>query len=212
MFQFRRPAQLTAVPHNGLRLALTAAVAALALAAGPVAAGWSMDPTRSHLSFVSIKAKDVGEVNTFKEMTGTISDDGQVTVSMFLDSVETLIPIRNERMREFLFETTNYKDATLSAKVEPATIAGMEPGQITPLTAEGNLSLHGSIQPMIIEMQAVKLADGTVMVASTKPLIVDAAKFGLSDGVETLREIAGLDSISHAVPVTFVMTFVPAQE
>jgi hypothetical protein len=41
---------------------------------------------------------------------------------------------------------------------------------------------------------------------------VDAAKFGLSDGVEKLREIAGLDSISHAVPVSFVMTFVPAQE
>jgi polyisoprenoid-binding protein YceI len=144
-------------------------------------------------------------------MAGTITDDGQVTVSMFLDSVETLIPIRNERMREFLFETTNYKDATLTAKVEPAIIADLQPGQITEITAEGNLSLHGETQPMIISMQAAKVDDGTVMVASTKPLIVDAAKFGLSDGVEKLREIAGLESISHAVPVTFVMTFVAAQ-
>jgi hypothetical protein len=49
------------------------------------------------------------------------------------------------------------------------------------------------------------------MVAATKPLIVDATKFGLSDGIEKLREIAGLSSISHAVPVTFVMTFVAGE-
>jgi hypothetical protein len=125
-----------------------------------------------------------------------------------LDSVETLIPIRNERMREFLFETTNYKDAALSAKVDSAIIAGMKPGEIVDVSAEGILSLHGEQQPMILSMQAAKLDNGTVMVASTKPLIVDAAKFGMSDGVEKLREIAGLASISNAVPVSFVMTFV----
>jgi hypothetical protein len=32
----------------------------------------------------------------------------------------------------------------------------------------------------------------------------------MSDGVEKLREIAGLASISNAVPVSFVMTFVEA--
>jgi polyisoprenoid-binding protein YceI len=193
---------------------LTAAALTFAFTAGaaiPAAAGWTMDPARSHLAFVSIKAKDVGEVNNFKEMAGTITDEGQVSVSMFLDSVETLVPIRNERMREFLFDTTDYKEATLTAKVDPAIIADLQPGQIAGITAEGTLSLHGQTQPMVLSMQAAKLDDGTVMVAATKPLIVDAAKFGLSDGVEKLREIAGLESISHAVPVTFVMTFVADQ-
>jgi polyisoprenoid-binding protein YceI len=178
------------------------------LFAGSALAGWSMDPAQSHLAFMSIKAKDVAEVHSFTEMTGTIADDGQVSVSMMLDSVETLIPIRNERMREFLFDTTDYKDATLTAKVDPALIADMKPGDIAQITAEGTLSMHGATQPMVLNMQAAKVADGTVMVASTKPLVIDAAKFGMSDGVEKLREIAGLDSISNAVPVTFVMTFV----
>jgi polyisoprenoid-binding protein YceI len=178
------------------------------LFAGSALAGWSMDPERSHLAFMSIKAKDVAEVHSFTEMAGTIADDGQVSVSMMLDSVETLIPIRNERMREFLFDTTDYKDATLTAKVDPALIADMKPGDIAQITAEGTLSMHGATQPMVLNMQAAKVADGTVMVASTKPLVIDAAKFGMSDGVEKLREIAGLDSISNAVPVTFVMTFV----
>jgi hypothetical protein len=61
---------------------------------------------------------------------------------------------------------------------------------------------------MLLHMQAAKVNDSTVMVASSQPLIVDAAKFGMSEGVEKLREIAGLASISNAVPVTFVMTFV----
>jgi len=178
------------------------------LFAGSAVAGWSMDPARSHLAFISIKAKDLAEVHTFTEMTGTIADDGQVEVSMMLNSVETLIPIRNERMREFLFDTTDYKDATLTAKVDPAVISAMKPGDIVDIVAEGNLSLHGATQPMMISMKAAKVADGTVMAASTKPLVIDAAKFGMSDGVEKLREIAGLDSISNAVPVTFVMTFV----
>jgi hypothetical protein len=179
----------------------------LLLSAGPAAAGWTLDPSRSHVTYVTIKAKDVGEVNVFEEMSGGIGDDGQVAISLALDSVETLVPIRNERMREILFQTTNYKDAVLTAKVDPSTIDSMAPGQIVEIAAEGLLSLHGEQQPMVVQAQAARLDDGTVMVASVKPLIVDAAKFGLSDGVEKLREIAGLDSISHAVPVSFVLVF-----
>ena len=179
-----------------------------ALVAGPASACWAMDPVRSHLAFVSIKANDIAEVSSFDEMAGTIGDDGQVKVSLMLDSVDTLVPIRNERMREFLFETTNYKEATLTAKLDPAAIAKMKPGDIVEIAAEGNLSLHGQEQPMLLYMQAAKVNDSTVMVASRQPLIVDAAKFGMSEGVEKLREIAGLASISKAVPVTFVLTFV----
>jgi len=179
----------------------------LMVSAGPVVAGWTLDPSRSHLTYVTIKAKDVGEVNVFEEMSGSIGDDGQVEISMALDSVETLVPIRNERMRELLFQTADYKDAVLTAKVDPSIIDNMAPGQIEEIAAEGVLSLHGQQQPMVVQVQAARLDDGTVMVASVKPLIVDAGKFGLSDGVEKLREIAGLDSISHAVPVSFVLVF-----
>ncbi len=202
----------THAPRKAKLAPLLALSLGLGLGAGlitPSLAGWTMDPSRSHLSFVTIKAKDVGEVNSFQEIAGGIDDDGQVQVAMALDSVETLIPIRNERMREILFQTTNYKDATLTAKVDPAIMAGMAPGEIERISAEAALSLHGQRQPMILDVQAVKLPDGSVMVASVKPLIVDAEKFGLGEGVEKLREIAGLDSISHAVPVSFVLTFTP---
>ncbi|NEV61745.1 YceI family protein [Thiorhodococcus minor] len=186
-------------------LALTAT-----LVSGPTLADWSLDPSRSAVTYVTIKAKDVAENNSFTEMQGGIDASGQVEVLLMLDSVETLVPIRNERMREILFKTTDYQEARLSAKVDPKAITDLPVGGIAQIAAEGNLTLHGKTQPMTLSIQVAKLADGSLMAATTKPLLVDAAKFGLSDGVEKLREIAGLDSISDAVPVTFVGTFVPA--
>ncbi|GAB0148861.1 hypothetical protein McPS_16010 [Marichromatium sp. PS1] len=182
------------------------------LAATPVLADWTLDPERSHLAFVSIKSGDVAEINTFEEVHGVVGEQGDVTVTLMLDSVETLIPIRNERMREMLFETADYREALLEAKVDPEQLAALEVGSMMPLIAEGRLSLHGETQPMTISMQVARLDETTLMVASTKPLIVDAEKFGLSDGVEQLREIAGLERIARAVPVTFVVTFVAQPE
>ena len=184
------------------------ALIASALLCAPAWADWTLDPARSHLAFISIKAKDVAEVHTFNEIKGSISPDGQASIALMLDSVETLIPIRNERMREILFQTTDYKEAVLTAKIDPAAIKAIPPGAIATITAEGTLTLHGQTQPMTLLVQVAKVSDNTVMVASARPLVVDAAKFGLTDGVEKLREIAGLAAISNAVPVSFVLTFV----
>ena len=191
-----------------MRQAFAATLLAMTFSAGSVLADWTLDPARSHLTFISIKAKNVAEVHVFKEMSGSVGADGKVSVTLMLDSVDTLVPIRNERMREFLFETTDYKEAVLDATIDPEAISGMNTGDIATITAEGNLSLHGQVQQMTMVMQAAKVAEDTVMVAGVKPLVIDAAKFGMSEGVEKLREIAGLDSISNAVPVTYVMTFV----
>lgn len=177
------------------------------LATGSALADWSLDPARSFVTYVTIKSKDVAENNRFQEMHGQIDADGQAVITLMLDSVETLVPIRNERMREILFETTNYKEAQLTAKIDPKAIASLGVGEIARVTAEGNLTLHGKTQAVTLSMVASKLAENRLMVATTEPLIVDAAKFGLSDGVEKLREIAGLASISEAVPVVFVVTF-----
>ena len=181
-----------------------------ALAAAPALADWSLDPERSAVTYVTIKAKDTAENNSFTQMAGSIDGAGQVKVALMLDSVETLVPIRNERMRELFFETSNYKEAVLTAKIDPKLIGELAVGQVARVSAEGRLELHGQTQPMTLSVMAAKLDASTLMVATTKPLIVDASKFGLSDRVEKLREIAGLASISEAVPVTFVVTFVGA--
>jgi len=83
-------------------------------------------------------------------------------------------------------------------------------GEIAQVNAESSLLLHGLAQPLTLTLQVAKLNAETLLVASVKPLVVDAAKFGMSEGVEKLRELAGLSAISTAVPVTFVVTLVAA--
>ncbi len=53
-------------------------------------------------------------------MRGSVSSDGSVNVAIELDSVNTLIEVRNERVREMLFETVNFPLAKITAKVEAA--------------------------------------------------------------------------------------------
>lgn len=187
-----------------LSIALTGA---LVLGASPVLADWTLDPERSAVTYVTIKSTNIPENNHFKEMRGQIDATGQAVVTLMLDSVETLVPIRNERMREILFDTANYKEAELRARIDPKILESLAVGQIQRIAAEGQLSLHGQRQTLTLSMMVGRLDTNTLMVASTEPLLIEASKFGLSENVEKLREIAGLPSISEAVPVVFVGTF-----
>jgi polyisoprenoid-binding protein YceI len=187
-----------------LSIALTGA---LVLGASPVLADWTLDPERSAVTYVTIKSTNIPENNHFKEMHGQIDATGQVVVTLMLDSVETLVPIRNERMREILFDTANYKEAELRARIDPKALESLPVGQIQRMAAEGQLSLHGQSQTLTLSMMVGRLDANTLMVASAEPLLIEASKFGLSENVEKLREIAGLPSISEAVPVVFVGTF-----
>ena len=75
------------------------------------------------------------------------------------------------------------------------------------MTVEGQLMLHGATVSLTIEMTVARLSESRVMAVSQKPMIVNASQVGLLEGVERLRAVAGLPTISPAVPVTFVMTF-----
>jgi len=170
-------------------------------------ADWRLDNDHSRLSFVSIKATDVGEVHTFTQLAGGIEDDGTVSVGIDLASVETLIPIRNERMREVLFEAADFPTAQIRASLEPQSINALGPGQVSEMALEATLTLKDKTVPVTLQIMAARLSADALVVTSLQPVLVTAGTVGLSDGVEKLREIAGLPNISQAVPVSFVLTF-----
>ena len=62
-------------------------------------AAWQLSADESSLTFVTTKATHVAEVHSFKSLTGSVDEQGRVAVSVALASVDTLIPIRDERMR-----------------------------------------------------------------------------------------------------------------
>lgn len=173
----------------------------------PAAAEWTLDNDSSRISFVSTKAGAAAEVHRFAALDGRVDDDGNVTVSIDLDSVDTAIDIRDERMREMLFETGRYPTATLATAVDTAAVDALEVGASTDMTVEGQLLLHGATTSLTIEMKVARLSESRVMAVSQKPMIVNASQVGLLEGIERLRAVAALPSISPAVPVTFVLTF-----
>jgi polyisoprenoid-binding protein YceI len=182
-------------------------LALLLLLASPVVLGsWTVDNEHSRLSFVSIKAGTVAEVHHFGQIQGRVGDDGQFDLAISLESVETMIPIRNERMREMLFNTTNFPEASLSAKLDLETIHNLAVGEQTEIVTEAELALVGQTSNLTIHAVVARLSDDSLLVTSKQPLTLNADTLGLGDGVEKLREVAGLSSISPAVPVTFRLT------
>lgn len=175
--------------------------------AGPCFASWSLDNDASQISFVSVKAGDAGEVHRFTEISGGIAADGKASVTIQLASVDTLIPLRDERMREMLFETELFPTALLSTSIDMDMVQAMEPGESMDMTASLTLDLHDQQIALFAEMIVARLGGHRLMVSSRKPVIVNAASVDLVNGIEALREIANLPSISKAVPVSFVLTF-----
>lgn len=168
---------------------------------------WSLDNAQSHLSFISIKATDIGEVHSFSQLSGDISAAGEVNVQINLASVETLIPIRNERMQEILFETNLFAIATLSANIDPVSLQNLATGSTTSLDVAATITIKDQSTPIQLKIVAAKLSDHQLLVTARQPVLITAANVGLSDGVEKLRELAGLPNISQSVPVSFVLTF-----
>ena len=188
---------------------LKARLAALSVAilfTGAAQAHWSLDNDASSLSFVTVKAEHVAEVHTFDMLSGIIDDVGDVEITIELASVNTMIPIRNERMQEMLFETNMFPEATVTGKINLDLLTGLDAGTSYARQINFQLSLHGQSVDMAADVQITRTAEGAVF-STLKPILVMSDSFALTAGVEKLREVAGLPSISRAVPVSFTVVF-----
>ena len=179
----------------------------LALASTPAAADWFLNSNLSELSFISIKKGDVAERHQFRQFAGHVDQAGNVKVVIQLASVDTAIAIRDERMRDLLFQTAIMPTAELTTRVDAAGLMQLPTGAVVVGSLQGQLTLHGTARPVTIDLLITKLASGRLLVTSRRPVVVNAGDYALAAGVEKLREIAGLPSISQAVPVSFVLTF-----
>ena len=173
----------------------------------PVFPDWNLVNEESRINFISIKASDIAEIHTFEELSGSVKDNGQAQVVINLSSLETLIPIRNERMSNLLFETKVYPIASFKLGLDLQSVLLTEVGKSSNVTYSGKLELKGKQFSMPVKLSVTRLSDESFLVKSSEPLLLNANRLGLSDGIESLRVIAGLPSISKSVPVTFSLIF-----
>lgn len=175
----------------------------LSLTSLDLLANWTVNNEQSNVSFISVKKSNVMEAHHFNKLTGKLYTDGSFTLVIDLASVDTTIGIRDQRMKEHLFEQNKFAHAIVSASLTPDTISQLKVNEITPLSLTANLDFHGYKKEITLLVDVIKLSDSSLVVSSTKPVFIKANDFSLVKGIEKLRSLAGLPSISTTVPVSF---------
>jgi len=170
-------------------------------------AQWQLDNEASQLNFISTKATHIAESHTFTKLQGSVNDAGQANLTIDLASVETMIPIRNERMGTMLFEIASFPTAEFTAQVDLEAFNQLSVGATQDMALNGELSLRSTTLPLNTNVQIIKLDGNRVQVQTLKPIILNASSLSVVEGIEKLRNVAGLPSISHSVPVTFSLIF-----
>jgi len=166
-----------------------------------MANAWRLTPS-SRLHFVSVKNDSVAEVHRFTNLSGSLNPAGAFELSVGLSSVDTAIPIRDQRMRELLFKVEHNAAARIFGSINSAASEVLTPPWPKTLDLAAEMAIAGAQQPINVQLIVTQI-DQRLLVSSAAPLVLNTTQLGLGDGVEALREIAGLQSISPAVPVTF---------
>ncbi|WP_424933707.1 OmpA family protein [Amaricoccus macauensis] len=197
----------------GCLLTLAILLAATVMAAAqssPFAPGWDLDPDRSNIRFQSIKNTKDGmkvESSTFATFTGEIDPSGSAEVKVLLDSVDTLVDLRNVRMRFLFFETFLYPEATISLELTEDMIADLPASRRTTINLPYIFDLHGVQIPMQSLVTVTMLNDDQVSVASAVPISIEATDFGLAENITKLEEAVGGITIIPSATVTFDFLF-----
>lgn len=185
---------------------LTTALIALTFVAGAATAdSWTLDADSSRIAFGSVKKNTLGEVHHFESISGTVSAEGAVVIEINLNSVQTNIDIRNERMIEHVFKAA--PAATLSAQVDMAALNALPVGGSMVSEVDATLALAGTEAELYTDMFILRLAADSVMVTTNDMIFLDTEEAGIDGGIDALKALAELSGITRAAPVTLRLMF-----
>lgn len=170
-------------------------------------AAWSLDSTASYLNFVTTKNIHTVEAHSFTSLSGDISAAGVAALRIDLNSVDTGVALRDERMRDLLFKTTNFPTATVTLNLPSGLLSGLAIGNTSEIQITASLDLHGVASPVATKVSVQRLSATRILVQNLSPVVVNAPDHALADGVEALRNAVGIASISAAVPVDFTLIY-----
>lgn len=180
--------------------------AGIAAQDGPFALGWTLAPELSKLNVQSVKNQTKVESSSFASFEGAIAPDGQATVNIQLNSIDTGVDLRNVRMRFLFFETFKFPEAVVTVHLDPAMLGDLEHRRRLTLPMPFELDLHGLSKELETEVVVTLLTDQLVSVASSRPISIATGLFDLTDGLRKLEEAASV-SVIPSGSVTFDFVF-----
>ena len=168
-------------------------------------AAWQLDQSNSSINFVTIKKGNIAESHTFKEFSGSLNSEA-ASIEISASSVDTKVDIRNERMREFLFETGAFPTISINADVT-SVIPSIETGQSRLISLPASLELHGVKNEISLALRVSKLSEEVYVVSSAEPVLIRAKDYAMLEGVLKLSSLVNNLPIAETVPVSFSLQF-----
>ena len=198
----------------------TASAAASAMTSQPSITNMASDAMQSTGNWVSAdnqvhftsnktnkQNKTITEESSFATSSAQLSADGAFAMSIDLASVKTNIDLRDERLRDWVFEVAKFPKAEISGKIDMNAIGSLKTGDSLQLKQPLTLDIHGNKLDIDAQLTLKRSADNSISVETAEPVMLDAKKMGMSEGVAKLVEVMALASINEQIPVTFKGTF-----
>lgn len=185
----------------------TAVLEKLPFAACDLIGDWQLNPALSSLSYISSKKTNVLESNYFNTFNGSINREGIAQLNIDLNSIDTGVELRDSRVREHLFNTSEFFSAQIDLQLDRSQFQALPLNQPKTENIHFTLSLHGYEKDLSTQLTGQCLSQDRLLITSSQPILVSANDFGMTQGLETLRELAALDVISPVVSVDLALMF-----
>ena len=132
-------------------------------------------------------------------------------LSVNLDSFDSSIPLRNERVRGIFFETwaIGWETADVTLPSIPADVVQTlrVDKLVSHVTLDATLKVHGRTAPLSPLVNAGYTDDGRIWVKTAAPAQVKISDLGLTSNLHRLSAICMHDSIDNIVNVTASFEF-----
>lgn len=173
---------------------------------------WKLDGEHSSLSYLSSKMllgsfSTVFEQNHFRKISAEIQDD---STRLLIDtaSVETGVPIRDERVMQHVFESTKYPNAVVEVKLGKNFVDGLAVGAVEVREVRADLRIKELSHPVAAKLSITRIDDDRLLLQTVEPILVDAVKYEMRDGFKVLAGLVELFRIPTTIPVSFKLVFV----
>jgi len=208
----RKPSASTGVPDAAAAPSKGAKVRVVAPGDAPA------DLAHSQVQISVIKDKDTASpvVGRMKLADGAValsSPTPSARLSIDIDTMDTGVPIRNERLRNIFFETSGVGWDTIEVVIPaiPAAVVATlrDKRKVDQAKLDATLRVHGRTVMTVLTVDASYSEDGRLTVKTSTPAQIKISDFTLSDNLHRLSSICMHDSIDDLVLVEATLQFAP---
>lgn len=158
-------------------------------------------------SKINKQLNSVTEQSRFTASQAVLDKDGEFKMEVDLSSVNTGIEIRDQRLKDWVFETAKFAKANVTGTVDIDAVSKLAVGEAVNLKQPLVLDIHGKQLNLDADLTVQRISADKIMVSTLNPVLLDVKAMDMVAGVAKLVEVMGLSSIVEQVPVSFNAEF-----